>query len=105
MDDVATNRIVLKVKLGAACYRPMLAADGAGRLAIARAEAPDLILLDIKLPDMSGIEVLRHLRDDPTTRDIPVIMISAMSDPASRLAALAGGGRTSSWPSPMTTSC
>lgn len=91
VDDVATNRIVLKVKLGAACYRPMLAADGAGCLAIARAEAPDLILLDLKLPDMSGIEVLRHLREDPTTRDIPVIMISAMSDPASRLAALAAG--------------
>lgn len=91
VDDVATNRIVLKVKLGAACYRPLMASDGAGCLAIARAEAPDLILLDLKLPDMSGIEVLRHLRADPTTRDIPVVMLSATPDLASRMAALTEG--------------
>ena len=90
-DDVATNRIVLKVKLGAACYRPLLAADGAGCLAIARAEVPDLILLDLMLPDMSGIEVLRRLRADPLTREIPVIMISASKDPEVRLEALEEG--------------
>ncbi|MCE6951044.1 diguanylate cyclase [Cereibacter sphaeroides] len=90
-DNVATNRIVLKVKLGAACYRPLLAADAATCLAVARAEAPDLILLDLMLPDMSGIEVLRRLRADPLTREIPVVMISASRDAAVRLEALSAG--------------
>ncbi len=90
-DDVATNRIVLKVKLGAACYRPLLAADGASCLALARAEVPDLILLDLMLPDMSGIEVLHRLRSDPLTHEIPVVIVSASKDPEVRLQALDAG--------------
>ncbi|WP_101341283.1 diguanylate cyclase [Cereibacter azotoformans] len=90
-DNVATNRIVLKVKLAAACYRPLLAGDGASCLTLARAEIPDLILLDCSLPDLDGIEVLRRLRRDPVTRDIPVIMISASRDAGIRLEALAEG--------------
>ncbi|MGP3697505.1 diguanylate cyclase [Rhodobacter sp. NSM] len=90
-DNVATNRIVLKVKLGAACYSPILTADGTSCLAAARSESPDLILLDSSLPDLAGIEVLRRLRADPVTRDIPVIMISASRDADLRLEALAEG--------------
>ncbi|MEA5161199.1 diguanylate cyclase [Cereibacter johrii] len=90
-DNVATNRIVLKVKLAAACYLPLMAGDGASCLSLARAELPDLILLDWALPDMAGLEVLRHLRADPATRDIPIIMISASRDPTIALQALAEG--------------
>ncbi len=91
VDDVATNRIVFKVKLGAACYQPLMAGDGAACLRIARDEQPDLILLDAALPDLSGLEVLAQLRAWPETRSIPVVMISASSDPALRLAALEAG--------------
>lgn len=91
VDDVSTNRIVFKVKLTAASYQPLLAADGATCLQIARDKQPDLILLDLMLPDMSGTDVLRRLRADPATRRIPVVMFSANSDAAQRMAALQAG--------------
>lgn len=91
VDDVATNRIVLKVKLGAACYQPLMAADGAGCLRLAREARPDLILLDVALPDIPGVEVLQRLRSDPLTRDIPVVMVAGTADPALRRAALLAG--------------
>lgn len=91
VDDVATNRIVFKVKLGAACYNPIMAAGGVEGLRLARDERPDLILLDLMLPDLPGVEVLRRLRADPMTRDVPVIVISASIEPQDRLAALEAG--------------
>ena len=84
VDDVATNRIVMKVKLQAAGYLPVLAANAAACLDIAARDAPDLILLDLLLPDMSGIEVLSRLRADPVTRTVPVVMFSASHDAAAR---------------------
>ncbi|RGP37228.1 diguanylate cyclase [Pseudotabrizicola alkalilacus] len=91
IDDVATNRIVFKVKLGAARYHPLVAAGGAEGLRMARKELPDLILLDLMLPDLSGIDVLRHLREDPLTRDIPVIVVSSSTALDDRLLALEAG--------------
>ncbi|MDT8854094.1 diguanylate cyclase [Paracoccaceae bacterium Fryx2] len=91
VDDVATNRIVFKVKLGEACYQPLLAGDGATCLKMAREEAPDLILLDLMLPDMNGIDVLRRLRGDAVTRDIPVVVFSASPDPEAKMQALLAG--------------
>ncbi len=90
-DDVATNRIIYKVKLGDAHYEPLLAADGQGCLAMARTEHPDLILLDLVLPDMPGTDVLRDLRADPATRHIPVIALTASRDPEDRLKGLSAG--------------
>ncbi|MES2667372.1 MAG: diguanylate cyclase [Pseudomonadota bacterium] len=91
VDDLATNRIVYKVKLGAAFYQPILAADGESCLRLARSESPDLILLDLMLPDIPGAEVLRRLRADPLTRDIPVVVLTASQDADARLAALQAG--------------
>ena len=91
VDDVATNRIVLKVKLGAAGYRVAVAADGADCLQQAVHFRPDLILLDLQLPDISGIEVVTRLRLDPVTRRIPVVMFSTGTDPVARMAALRAG--------------
>ena len=91
VDDVATNRIVLKVKLSAACYDTLQAETGREALALARRTLPDAILLDVMLPDLSGIEVCRALKADPATRDIPVVMITTSRDGAARGAA--GGGR------------
>ena len=91
VDDLATNRIILKVKLNAACYETLQAATGAEALAVARAEQPKLILLDMVLPDISGIEVCRQLRADPTTTHIPVDIITASNDRRARLSALEAG--------------
>ena len=91
VDDVATNRIVMKVKLNAAGYRPVMAQDGASCIRLATSETPDLILLDLVLPDISGIEVLTRLRADPATRTIPVVMFSSHQDPVARAAAFRAG--------------
>jgi PAS domain S-box-containing protein len=53
--------------------------NGNEALALAREDSPDLILLDLKMPDMDGYEVIRHLRRDQATRDIPVIVITGIS--------------------------
>ncbi|MGL4319684.1 MAG: diguanylate cyclase [Paracoccaceae bacterium] len=91
IDDVATNRIVLKVKLEAVFYTVLLAASGAEGLQMARTERPDLILLDLLLPDLSGRDVLAQLRADPNTAGTPVIILSSTHDPDARMAALAAG--------------
>jgi two-component system cell cycle response regulator len=91
VDDVATNRIVMKVKLAAACYAVEQADCGTAALEAARDVSPDLILLDVVMPDMSGLEVCRRLKADPATADIPVILITALSDRASKMAGLEAG--------------
>lgn len=96
-DDVATNRIVLKVKLGAAFYETSQAASGSETIAHARANRPDLILLDVEMPDMSGIDVCRALKADPATRDIPVVMVTAFRDMDRKMAALGAGADEVFW--------
>jgi two-component system, cell cycle response regulator len=91
VDDVATNRIVMKVKLAAACYAVDQADSGAEALRAATLGQPDLILLDVLMPDMSGLEVCRRLKADPETADIPVILVTALSDRASKMAGLEAG--------------
>ena len=91
VDDIATNRIVYRARLAAAFYEPLLASNGAGCLMLARTERPDLILLDLNLPDMSGIEVLRQLRASPETRDVPVIVLITTDDSELRLSAFLAG--------------
>ena len=83
VDDVEDNRNVLERRLTRAGYAVECAANG--RLALDRIAAQrfDLILLDIMMPEVDGFEVLRRLKRAPGTRDIPVIMISALDDLAS----------------------
>jgi two-component system cell cycle response regulator len=91
VDDLATNRIILKVKLNAACHETIQASDGTSALKMARDEQPKLILLDLMLPDISGIEVCRRLRADPLTQHIPIVIITASADREKRLLALQAG--------------
>lgn len=94
VDDLAVNRIVLQARFAEACYEPVLAVDGAGCLALAQTAVdarPDLIILDLDLPDLPGAVVMRKLRADPRSRDIPVIGLAASEDAETRLAALAAG--------------
>lgn len=91
VDDVPTNRIILKVKLGAACYDAVLAASGAEALEIAGRMPPDLVLLDYAMPSMDGIEVCRALRAAPATARVPIIMFTASGDEAAKIEALRAG--------------
>lgn len=91
VDDVATNRILLKVRLASAFHETLLAADGCGALRAVREERPDVVLLDLQLPDMDGLAVLGSLRGEAATRDLPVIVHTASTAPAARAAAFAAG--------------
>jgi two-component system cell cycle response regulator len=91
VDDVATNRIVMKVKLAAACYEVEQARNGAEALQMARECKPDLVLLDIMMPDMSGVEVCRALKADSKTASIPVVLITALSDHDAKMEGLEAG--------------
>ncbi len=80
VDDVADNRQVLERRLEREGHGVVCAEDGRRALEQIRAQAFDLILLDIMMPEVDGFEVLRQLKAAPETRDIPVIMISARDD-------------------------
>jgi len=81
VDDQAEN-IDIMVEALQSTYDLMAATDGKSALERARGEAPpDLILLDVMMPEMDGYEVCRRLRSDPVTRDIPVIFVTALNDP------------------------
>src|SRR5258706_6708921 len=67
------------------------AADGLLGLAAAQRINPDLIILDIMLPGMNGLEVCRNLRQNPTTRDIPILMLTAKDDVRDRITGLDTG--------------
>ena len=91
VDSVATNRIIFKVALGEAFYQPVLANDGESCLRMALQIQPDLILLDLMLPDMSGIAVIEQLRANPATHDVPILALCSGQDaPLRRQALLAG---------------
>ncbi|MEC7816118.1 MAG: HD domain-containing phosphohydrolase [Pseudomonadota bacterium] len=80
VDDEATNLQVLRNILSDH-YRLLFAKDGERALALAREHRPDLILLDVMMPGLSGHSVCKTLKADPDTRAIPVIFVTALSDP------------------------
>ncbi|SNS48617.1 diguanylate cyclase [Tropicimonas sediminicola] len=91
VDDVATNRMILKAMLAGACYDVLQADGGAEALVVAERDRPDLILLDMSMPDIDGLSVCRKLKATPRTADIPVIIVTAHDDTPSKLAALEAG--------------
>ena len=77
-DDDASLRELVRAVLGTG-YRFLEAADGTEALAAARELSPDLIVLDVMLPGLSGIEVLEEIRGDEQLSDLPVVVITAWS--------------------------
>jgi CheY-like chemotaxis protein len=75
-DDEATLRELIRVSLEDG-YHFVEASNGHEALDLARSVAPDIVLLDLMLPGMSGLDVLRELRRDAATRDLPVVAMSA----------------------------
>ena len=80
VDDNSQNLELLVAYLDALGCKIYTAADGVAALESVRQQIPDLILLDIMMPRMSGFEVCRKLKSDPATRGIPIIMVTALNE-------------------------
>ena len=80
VDDVASNLEILQVRLEAQGYEVVTAADGEKALALIRELEPDLVLLDIMMPKIDGITVLKELKQDASVRFLPVILVTAKAD-------------------------
>ena len=92
VDDTRANLRLLVDLLSKAGYRVLPATNGAMGLAAAQTQQPDVILLDIMMPDLSGFEVCAQLKADAHTRDIPVIFISALNETFDKVKAFQVGG-------------
>jgi adenylate cyclase len=92
VDDTPANVHILQARLAANGYDIVTATDGEAALAAVRESEPDLILLDVMMPKMDGFEVCRRLRADPSVPFIPIIMVTAKTDPKDVVAGLEAGG-------------
>lgn len=79
VEDNELNMKLFNDLLQANGYRTLQTKDGREAVDIARANRPDLILMDIQLPEISGLEITRILKDDPELRGIPVIAVTAFA--------------------------
>lgn len=92
VDDTPDNLRVLSAMLTNQGYEVRKALNGHRAIASAQSEPPDLILLDIKMPEMDGYEICRQLKAAPKTREVPIIFISALDDAIDKVRAFASGG-------------
>jgi len=92
VDDVADNLRVLSSMLSGQGYQIRCAKSGTMALMGAKAAPPDLILLDIRIPDIDGYEICHQLKSDPKTAHIPIIFLSALNEVIDRSRALDAGG-------------
>jgi len=92
VDDNPENREIFRARLVSQGYEILTASDGEEALTTAREALPDLILLDIMMPKVDGIEVCRQLRADPAFPFTPIVMVTARSDSKDIVAGLAAGG-------------
>ncbi|RYG03636.1 MAG: response regulator, partial [Caulobacteraceae bacterium] len=91
VDDIEANVRLLEAKLTAEYYDVLTAHDGPTALAIAASEKPDIVLLDVMMPGMDGFQVCRRLKDDPETRHVPVVLVTALDGRGDRIAGLEAG--------------
>jgi signal transduction histidine kinase len=91
VDDVEANVLVLSKMVKVLGHVASSAPDGETAIARARADSPDLILMDVMMPGIDGIEATRRLKADPATRLIPIVVVTALTDAASRKRAMEAG--------------
>ena len=91
VDDLLPNRRLLEAKLKGEYYEVATAESGMQALEMATAFPPDVILLDVMMPEMDGFECCLMLKKNPLTRDIPVVMVTALSDVEDRVQGLNAG--------------
>lgn len=92
VDDVEANRLVLKDIITEMEYKPVLASSAMQALKFVEHQKPALIILDIAMPQMDGYECCKLLKDNPETRNIPIIFISAFDEPKDIVKGLELGG-------------
>jgi len=88
VEDEPDIRSLIVFHLGREGYRCRTASNGAQALLEARASRPDLVILDLMLPEMDGLDVCRRLRRDPRTAQLPIIMLTAKADEVDRVVGL-----------------
>lgn len=91
VDDNKHNIDILRKTLTTADYEVLAAADGPAALHLVETESPDLVLLDVMMPGMSGYEVCERIRADEATRLLPVVMLTALTDVADRIRGIRAG--------------
>ena len=91
VDDDAALRELLRTLLTGDGYRIEMAEGGEQALRLATEVLPDLILLDVMMPGMDGFEVCRRLRGNALVAEVPIIMVTALNDRASRLIGIEAG--------------
>ena len=91
VDDIVTNIKLLEARLAAEYFEVVTATNGPQAIAICEQGQCDIVLLDVMMPGMDGLEVCRRLKTNPRTVHIPVIIITALDQPSDRVAGLEAG--------------
>src|SRR5688572_32537928 len=91
VDDIAANVRLLEAKLAAEYFEVMTASSGKEALALIEKQTPDIVLLDVMMPEMDGFEVCKRIKANPATAHIPVVMVTALTDSADRIKGLEAG--------------
>ncbi|MCD4845341.1 MAG: response regulator [Methanosarcinales archaeon] len=91
VDDELDTLIPLKRTLEAEDYQVLEASSGMEAIEKTRSEHPDLVLLDLMMPGMDGIEVCKVLKEDPSTNDIPILMLTAKGDVEDKIGGIETG--------------
>lgn len=92
VDDVETNRFILRDMIAEMGYQPILTENGMQALSVLERIKPQLIILDIAMPQMDGYDVCQKIKENPDTREIPIIFISAYDEPEDLVRGFALGG-------------
>jgi two-component system, cell cycle response regulator len=91
VDDILSNVKLLEAKLTAEYFEVVTAFNGLEALAKIEEHSPDIVLLDVMMPGMDGFEVCRHIKANPKSAHIPVVMVTALDQPSDRVAGLDAG--------------
>ncbi|MDE2017735.1 MAG: PleD family two-component system response regulator [Hyphomicrobiales bacterium] len=91
VDDMPANRRLLEARLAAEYFETLSASGGADAIEICREGRVDIVLLDVMMPGIDGVETCRRLKADPATAHVPVVMVTALDQPVDRVRALDAG--------------
>jgi two-component system, cell cycle response regulator len=91
VDDEPLNRKLIQATLSRLPYTIISASNGLEALEMVRAQSPDLVLLDVMMPGLSGYEVTEQMKGDPVTREIPIILITAMDSVENKIRGIEAG--------------
>ncbi|MBL8708770.1 MAG: PleD family two-component system response regulator [Rhodospirillaceae bacterium] len=91
VDDIPANVRLLEAKLAAEYFEVVSASSGKEALELIDKQIPDIVLLDVMMPEMDGFEVCTRIRANPKTHFLPVVMVTALSDPSDRVRGLEAG--------------